>query len=177
MNNDFPYISRRRILRTGVSALAVAAAGEGLTFGLTSSLARAAAETEKSNDRILVVLELSGANDGLNTLVPYADDAYYKLRPRLGIPAKKLIKIDDHYGFSGGMKGFEQLFKDGHLAILHSCGYAQPSFSHFTSMAYWHTAAPNSGQALGWVGKLADTIRPGARRTTSSTSTIRSRWP
>ena len=161
MNNDFPYISRRRILRTGVSALAVAAAGEGLTFGLTSSLARAAAETEKSNDRILVVLELSGANDGLNTLVPYADDAYYKLRPRLGIPAKKLIKIDDHYGFSGGMKGFEQLFKDGHLAILHSCGYAQPSFSHFTSMAYWHTAAPNSGQALGWVGKLADTIRPG----------------
>lgn len=153
-------ISRRRLLGTGASALALGAAGEGLTFGLTSTLARAATETQKNSNRILVVLELSGANDGLNTLVPYADDAYYKLRPRIGIPAKKLLKIDDHHGFSGGMTGFEQLFKDGQMAIVHGCGYAQPSFSHFTSMAYWHTAAPNSGQPLGWVGRVADTLDP-----------------
>lgn len=153
-------ISRRRLLGTGASALALGAAGEGLTFGLTSTLARAAEETRKSSERILVVLELSGANDGLNTLVPYADDAYYNLRPRIGIPAKKLLKIDNHHGFSGGMTGFEKLFKDGKLAIVHGCGYAQPSFSHFTSMAYWHTAAPNSGQELGWVGRLADNMRP-----------------
>ena len=153
-------MSRRRLLGTGASALTLGAAGEGLTFGLTSTLARAAEETQKSSNRILVVLELSGANDGLNTLVPYADDAYYKLRPKLGIPEKKLLKIDDHHGFSGGMKGFEQLYKDGKLAIVHGCGYAQPNFSHFTSMAYWHTAAPNSGQALGWVGRLADSLHP-----------------
>ncbi|MEQ1718083.1 MAG: DUF1501 domain-containing protein [Hyphomicrobium sp.] len=160
-----PYISRasltrRRLLGAGASALALGAAGEGLRFGLTSTLARAAEETQKSSNRILVVLELSGANDGLNTLVPYGDDAYYKLRPRLGIPEKKLLKIDDHRGFSGGMKGFEQLYKDGKLAVIHGCGYAQPNFSHFTSMAYWHTAAPNSGQALGWVGRLADSLQP-----------------
>ena len=160
MKNTPSSISRRRVLGTGVSALALAAAGEGLTYGLASTLARAAAETQKSSERILVVLKLSGANDGLNTLVPFADDAYYKLRPLIGIPAKTLIKIDDHHGFSGGMKGFEQLFKDGQLAIVHGCGYAQPSFSHFTSMAYWHTAAPNSGQALGWVGRLADRLKP-----------------
>ncbi len=153
-------MSRRHLLGTGASALALGAAGEGLTFGLTSTLARAAEETQKSSSRILVVLELSGANDGLNTLVPYADDAYYKLRPHLGIPEKKLLKIDNHHGFSGGMKGFEQLYKDGKLAIVHGCGYAQPNFSHFTSMAYWHTAAPNSGQALGWVGRLADSLHP-----------------
>lgn len=153
-------ISRRRLLGTSASALALGAAGEGLAFGLTSTLARAATETQKSSGRILVVLELSGANDGLNTLVPFADDAYYKLRPRIGIPAKKLLKIDDHHGFSGGMTGFEQLFKDGQMAIVHGCGYAQPSFSHFTSMAYWQTAAPNSGQPLGWVGRLADNIDP-----------------
>lgn len=160
MTNDFPFISRRRLLRTGASALALGAAGEGLTFGLTSTLAKAAAETGKKNERILVVLELSGANDGLNTLVPYANDAYYKLRPKIGIPEKKLIKLDDHHGLNAGMKGFEQLFKDGKLAVIHGCGYAQPNFSHFTSMAYWHTASPNSGQPLGWVGKLADTLRP-----------------
>ena len=160
MKTSRSSISRRRLLGTGASALALGAAGEGLTFGLTSTLARAAEETQKSSSRILVVLELSGANDGLNTLVPYANDAYYKLRPRLGIPEKKLLKIDDHHGFSGGMKGFEQLYKDGKLAIVHGCGYAQPNFSHFTSMAYWHTAAPNSGQALGWVGRLADSLHP-----------------
>lgn len=160
MTTNFPFISRRSVLKVGASALALGAAGEGLRYGLTPTLARAAAETGKKNERILVVLELSGANDGLNTLVPYANDTYYKLRPKIGLPAKSLLKIDDHHGFSGGMKGFEQLYKDGKLAIIHGCGYAQPNFSHFTSMAYWHTAAPNSGQPLGWVGKLADSIRP-----------------
>jgi uncharacterized protein (DUF1501 family) len=160
MKMIFPNISRRALMRNGASALALGAAGEGLTFGLTSTLARAAEETKKSSGRILVVLELSGANDGLNTLVPFGDDTYYKLRPRLGIKQDKLLKIDDMQGFSSGMKGFEQLYKDGKLAIVHGCGYAQPNFSHFTSMAYWHTAAPNSGQALGWIGKLADNLAP-----------------
>lgn len=160
MKISSPSISRRRVIRNGASALALSAAGEGLMYGLTSTLAQAATETRKTNNRILVVFELSGANDGLNTLVPYADDAYYKLRPTIGLPANKLLKIDDHHGFSSGMTGFEQLYKDGKLAIVHGCGYAQPSFSHFTSMAYWHTASPNSGQALGWVGALADNLAP-----------------
>jgi uncharacterized protein (DUF1501 family) len=116
----------------------------------------------KSNGKILVVLELSGGNDGLNTLVPYGDDAYYKRRPNLGIPKKEVRAIDDHFGFSGGMTGFERLYKDGRLAIVHGCGYDNPSFSHFTSMAYWHTAAPNSGEEYGWVGRLADAMAPAA---------------
>jgi uncharacterized protein (DUF1501 family) len=58
------------------------------------------------------------------------------------------------------MAGFEKLYKDGRMAIVHGCGYAQPSFSHFTSMAYWHTGAPNSGEEYGWVGRLADAIDP-----------------
>jgi uncharacterized protein (DUF1501 family) len=114
------------------------------------------------NKKILVVLELSGGNDGLNTLVPYGDDAYYKLRPNLGIPKKEVRAIDDHFGFSNGMTGFARLYKDGKLAIVHGCGYENPSFSHFTSMAYWHTAAPNSGEPYGWVGRVADTLAPEA---------------
>jgi uncharacterized protein (DUF1501 family) len=70
--------------------------------------------------------------------------------------------IDDHFGFSRGMAGFERLYKNGKLAIVHGCGYENPSFSHFTSMAYWHTAAPNSGEQYGWVGRLADAMAPDA---------------
>jgi uncharacterized protein (DUF1501 family) len=118
-----------------------------------------AADTTASN-RILVVLELSGGNDGLNTLVPYGNDAYYRHRPRIGIRPEKLRRIDERFGFNPGMAGFEGLYKDGRMAVVHGCGYAQPSFSHFTSMAYWHTGAPNSGEETGWVGRLADAIDP-----------------
>ncbi|MFP6782562.1 MAG: DUF1501 domain-containing protein, partial [Gammaproteobacteria bacterium] len=93
----------------------------------------------------------------------YADDAYYRHRPTIGIKPQKLIKIDDHFGFNPGVEGFERLWKNGELAIVHGCGYENPSFSHFTSMAYWHTAAPNSGNDFGWVGRLADSMAPKAR--------------
>ena len=129
----------------------------GMAAGLPLAKAQAARDPSK---RILVVLELSGANDGFNTLVPYADDAYYRLRPKIGISPAKLRKIDDQYGFNPGMAGFERLYKAGNMAIVHGCGYAQPSFSHFTSMAYWHTGAPNSGEPYGWLGRLADAIDP-----------------
>jgi uncharacterized protein (DUF1501 family) len=121
---------------------------------------RAIAADAVASNRILVVLELSGGNDGLNTLVPYTDDAYYRHRPKIGIRPEKLRRIDERHGFNGGMAGFERLYKDGRMAIVHGCGYAQPSFSHFTSMAYWHTGAPNSGGVYGWVGRLADAIDP-----------------
>jgi uncharacterized protein (DUF1501 family) len=127
---------------------------------LFSQAAIASAADDRNPNRILVIFELSGGNDGLNTVVPYADDAYYRHRPQIGIKPKALRKIDDHFGFSPGMAGFERLYKDGKLGIVHGCGYENPSFSHFTSMAYWHTAAPNSGEEYGWVGRLADAMQP-----------------
>ena len=154
-------LARRKLLKAslaGVCAHGAGALGLPLVFG---HAAQAMAAAPGRGNRILVVMELSGGNDGLNTLVPYADDAYYRHRPTIGIKPAKLRKIDEHYGFSGGMAGFERLYKDGKLALVHGCGYEQPSFSHFTSMAYWHTAAPNSGGQYGWVGALADAIEPG----------------
>lgn len=149
MNQPHCNAARRDLLKA-LGAL-------GITAGLPLSPALAAANTDK---RILVVVELSGANDGLNTLVPYADDAYYRLRPRIGLPADKLRKIDDHYGFNPGMLGFERLYKDGRMAIVHGCGYAQQSLSHFQSMAFWHTGVPNGGERFGWLGRVADAIDP-----------------
>ncbi len=154
-------LNRREVLRAGLSGLSMTT-GAALRVGIFGQAAAALAAEAESNGKILVVLELSGGNDGLNTLVPYADDAYYKHRPKIGIPKKNLRPIDDHFGFSRGMVGFERLFKGGKLAVVHGCGYDNPSFSHFSSMAYWHTAAPNSGEQYGWVGRLADTIAPDA---------------
>jgi uncharacterized protein (DUF1501 family) len=153
-------LARRRILKSALGGVCAHTAG---ALGLPLFFARAAdalAAPATAGNRILVVMELSGGNDGLNTLVPYADDAYYRHRPNLGIKAAKLRKIDDRFGFSPGMAGFERLYKDGRMAVVHGCGYDQPSFSHFTSMAYWHTAAPNSGGEFGWVGRLADALQP-----------------
>ena len=159
-------LMRRSLLKT----LGAAGVSLGLPFSLAhagtaassdaSPSSAASASSGATRQPILVVVELSGANDGLNTLVPYADDTYYRLRPRIGIRPDKVRKIDDRFGFNPSMSGFEQLFKDGKMAIVHGCGYAQPSFSHFTSAAYWHTAAPNTGEPYGWLGRVADAIDP-----------------
>ena len=157
---SFPKSSRRDLLRAGMYGIGVSAAA--LPLPLFAQAAAALSAQGKADGKILVVLELSGGNDGLNTLVPYGDDAYYRRRPNIGIPKKDVRAIDNHFGFSRGMAGFERLYKDGKLAIVHGCGYENPSFSHFTSMAYWHTAAPNSGEEYGWVGRLADAMAPAA---------------
>ncbi len=155
-------MQRRALLGAGLGTLAVNGARYGgATFAL-GQVAQVMAQQAASKDRILVVVELSGGNDGLNTLVPFGDDAYYRHRPNLGIRPQKLLKIDDHFGWNAGMTGFEKLYKDGKLAVIHGCGYDQPSFSHFTSMAYLHTAAPNSGEKFGWVGRLCDGLKPQA---------------
>src|ERR1700693_5061082 len=155
---SFPKASRRDLLRAAMYGVGVSAAA--VPMPMFAQAAAGLAAQGKRDGRILVVLELSGGNDGLNTLVPFGDDAYYRLRPNLGIPRNEVRKIDDHFGFSHGMAGFERLYKNGKLAIVHGCGYDNPSFSHFTSMAYWHTAAPNSGEEYGWVGRVADAIHP-----------------
>jgi len=136
--------------------------GAGLPLILDRTSAALAAQAlqgtsiEKHPNRILVVVELSGGNDGLNTVVPFGDAAYYRARPKLGIKEQEAIKIADGYGLHPSMVGFERLYKDGSLAVVHGCGYDHPSLSHFSSMGFWHTGVPNGGETLGWLGRLAD---------------------
>src|SRR5277367_6272918 len=149
-------IGRRDVLRAGLIGLGGGIAG----FGVGPVHEASASAPAGVGSRILVVVELSGANDGLNTIVPYTNDAYYRARPKLGVRPEKLRRLDDEFGVQSGMAGFERLFKDGQLAIVHGVGYDNPSFSHFTSMAYWQTGVPNSGDPYGWLGRLADTLDP-----------------
>ncbi len=151
--------SRRDFLIKGMYGLGVGATLPMLVNRTSAALAAQAlrgTSMEASPERILVVVELSGGNDGLNTVVPYGDDEYYRVRPNLGISESELLKVEDGYGFHPALVGFERLYKDGHMAVVHGCGYDNPSLSHFSSMDYWHTGVPNGGETLGWVGRLAD---------------------
>ena len=180
----YSSFSRRDFLVRGLYGLGV---GAGLPFVLGRTSAALAAQAlegtsiEKHPERILVVIELSGGNDGLNTVVPFGDAAYYRARPTIGIPERETIKIADGFGFHPSVVGFERLYKDGRLAVVHGCGYEHPSLSHFSSMGFWHTGVPNGGEPLGWLGRLADeTLDPSTRNVivnlgTSQSLAVRSR--
>src|SRR6478609_6934104 len=104
-------MNRRELLQVGLTGIGIGATGLVPVPSMFARTAQALGAQTGNNGRILVVLELSGGNDGLNTLVPYGDDAYYRHRPKLGIRAARLRKIDDHFGFNSGMAGFERLYK------------------------------------------------------------------
>lgn len=117
-------------------------------------LQAAARETGRGGDTVLVVLQLSGGNDGLNTIVPYADDIYQKNRFSLRIDENRVLKIDDHVGFHPRLRGFANLLEEGQLAIVQGAGYPNPNRSHFESMDIWHTAQRETkAPASGWLGR------------------------
>ena len=144
------FSNKRRKLLSGTLAL-------GLGFGLGRKMLSESWAREES-DRILVVLELSGGNDGLNTVIPYGDDAYFRARPRIGIRKDNVLKLDEHFGFNPGLRGLHRLWTENKLAIVHGCGYEQPSYSHFNSIAYWRTGVPHQGDEYGWLGRVADSM-------------------
>jgi uncharacterized protein (DUF1501 family) len=152
-------VSRRDMIRLGAGGL-----GFGLFGGIGpvpyvfSRASEVAAQS--TSGKILVVFEWFGGNDGLNTIVPYGDSAYYEHRPTIGIREKDVLKIDEHFGWHRSMAGMKDLYDDGKLAIVQGVGYDHPSFSHFTSMSFWHTAAPNSGNEYGWIGRTASALDP-----------------
>jgi uncharacterized protein (DUF1501 family) len=156
-------VSRREVMRLGAGGLGFSLfGGVGPVPHVLSQASRAAAGT--TSGRILVVFEWFGGNDGLNTIVPYGDAAYYKHRPTIGLKEAELLKIDAQFGLHKSMQGMKRLYDDGKVAIIHGVGYDQPSFSHFTSSSFWHTAAPNSGNEYGWLGRTASALDPGGTR-------------
>ncbi|MDR7483178.1 MAG: DUF1501 domain-containing protein [Armatimonadota bacterium] len=113
------------------------------------------------DDHVLVVVQMGGGNDGLNTVVPFGDDAYYRARPRLAIPREQVIRLNDEVGLHPRMTRFKELYDRGAVAIVQGVGYPNPSRSHFRSMEIWHTADPD-GRAIrvGWIGRYFDSACP-----------------
>ncbi|SRR5579883_1798459 len=142
--------SRRAFLKT--SALVSLAP---TVPGFLAQTARAASPGNDS--RVLVVIQLDGGNDGINTVVPFKDEGYAKFRKSLRLPTNDLIKINDRVGLHPALRATSRLLDSGRLAILQGVGYPNPNRSHFESMAIWHTARmkPDKGSP-GWLGQALD---------------------
>ena len=116
------------------------------------------------DDRVLVVLQLAGGNDGLNTIIPYQNDLYYKTRPKIGIPKKDVLKVNDELGFHPQARGLKQLYDAGLLSIVQAVGYPNPNRSHFIATDIWATADPNQRTYNGWIGRYFDCTCAGTAR-------------
>lgn len=148
-------IDRRRFLRC-TSTGTVAAVGLGGSVGPWWTQAALAAEGQgKREGRVLVVIQLSGGNDGLNTVIPVGDEEYRKNRLTLAYDKSSVLRIDDYLGWHPSARGMADLMESGRLSIIQGVGYPQPNRSHFESMDLWHTAHAAS-RATGWLGRFAD---------------------
>jgi len=125
---------------------------------LVSSVIGAATRRDE-RDTVLVVVQLSGGNDGLNTVVPYGDDEYGQNRPTLRLPTRELHKIDSMMGFHPRMAAFARLYKQGYLSVVQGVGSPNPDRSHEVAMRIWHTADPDRlNRQTGWLGRAADSV-------------------
>ena len=111
-------------------------------------------------DRSLVVLQLSGGNDYLNTIVPYNEGLYYDFRPTVRIEQEDVVPLDDRIGFNPSMGPMKQLWDEGKVAIINGIGYPSPNRSHFRSMDIWHTAEPDKIGTEGWLGRAIRELDP-----------------
>src|SRR5205823_4262574 len=122
-----------------------------LSAAVPQFIARTARAAAPGKDNILVVLEMSGGNDGLNTVIPYADDLYLKARPTLRQTKDVVIRLNDHVGLHSGMQGLRQMWDQGALAVVQGVGYPNPDRSHFEAMDIWQSADPKRLLTTGWL--------------------------
>ena len=117
----------------------------------------------KTKDPVLVVVQLSGGNDYLNTIIPYNNGLYQDYRPNIGIPQEDVIPIDDELGFNPNLAPLKEKFWDtGKMALVHGVGFEGCNRSHFRSMDVWHTAEPDKMGTEGWLGRAIREVDPGA---------------
>jgi len=168
MKNEIILHTRREFLRRTVL-------GSALTWTVPAFLAdtfsalqaqAAGSATQPVTGRdatILVVLQMAGGNDGINTVVPYANDFYHRARPKIGLHAGDVLALNDEIGLHGALKGFKQLYDAGQLSVIQGVGYPNPNRSHFRSTEIWQTASDSAQvEKYGWLGRYFDNACAGA---------------
>jgi uncharacterized protein (DUF1501 family) len=150
--------------RTFISqSLGVAVLGGSLPLALVRAAAAQPLPSLGSNvdpRNVLVVIQMSGGNDGLNTIVPYSDDAYHRVRPVIRIDETNVLKLNERIGLNPTMAPLLELFKEGRVAIVQGVGYPNPNRSHFEATQIWETASPDRPMTNGWLGRYLDRISP-----------------
>jgi uncharacterized protein (DUF1501 family) len=160
MTDTTPTFDRRKLILSGGAFLGAS----WLLSGRTRAWAAPAVEGADPAPRTLLLLELNGGNDGLDTVIPFGEDAYHASRTRVGIASKDVLRFDDYRGFHPNLAGLRGLWDEGQLAIVEGVGYPTPNHSHFTSLDIWHTGQL-SGRASGdgWIGRLMARMYPNDR--------------
>lgn len=149
---DHTAMNRRHFLKRSAGLVAI-----GATPPAFLSRAIAASGQNDPDQRILVIVQLAGGNDGVNTVIPWADDAYHSARPSLAFKRDTVLKINDHIGLHPQLAGLKALYDEGALSIIQGVGYPHPNRSHFRSMDIWNTAQPESEiTGDGWLGRALD---------------------
>lgn len=150
-------ITRRQFLKSSLAAAPAAA-----VMPVVFSRAIAASVHERANpsmgNRTLVIVQMAGGNDGLNTVVPTNDGVYYDTRPSVNIAPGKSLLLNKDVGLNPSLTAFKELWDEGTLAIVEGVGYPKPNFSHFNSMDVWQTADPNVRGFEGWVGRYLEGV-------------------
>lgn len=150
-------VSRRDLFKTGgVIAVGLVAPPWLAKVARADMLRTAAGETAK--DSVIVVCQLSGGNDGLNTLIPFTDPKYRELRPKLAIGEDAMIKVTEEFGFHPSMTGLSELYREGKVAFVRGVGYPNPDRSHFKSMEIWQSGSPDGSLKYGWLGRHFDNL-------------------
>ena len=153
-------IDRRELLRLGLGGAAA------LTLASPASLAANLRGSGRSSEGgpCLVLVQLAGGNDGLNTLVPYRDDAYHEARPKLALDSGEVLALNDELGLAPALEGMHRLWNEGRLGVLPGVGYPNPNRSHFKSFEIWHTADMRGrAGSTGWAGRLVSALHPAGR--------------
>ncbi|HEX2912677.1 MAG TPA: DUF1501 domain-containing protein [Chloroflexia bacterium] len=145
-------ISRRNFCKTcGLMTMVGTMAPAFLAQTVTASSTNLA-----QGKRALVVVQMTGGNDGLNTVVPFADSAYYNVRPTLGLKDEAILKLNEAVALNSSLKDLKQLYDNGQMAVVQGVGYPNPNYSHFRSMEIWQSAQPDGPATGGWLGRLLE---------------------
>ncbi len=162
MSDELTFKTRRDFLRTTALGTAFSWTVPSFLAHTFSQLQAEAADKGSlvqtgKDGTILVILQMAGGNDGLNTVVPFANDHYQKARPKLAFGGKAVHKLNDELGFHPNLAGFKALFDEGQLAVVQGVGYPNPNRSHFRSTDIWQTASDsNRYEKYGWLGRYFD---------------------
>jgi uncharacterized protein (DUF1501 family) len=154
--------TRRVFLQKGLTMLAVGATVptflDQTVMAITNPLDSARTQQPSGKDgKILVVVQLSGGNDGLNTVIPFGDDAYHRARPAIGHEGKAVLKVNDYIGLHPNLAPLKSLYDDGRMTIVQGVGYPNPNRSHFRSMDIWQSGQPDKDVVTsGWIGRFFD---------------------
>jgi uncharacterized protein (DUF1501 family) len=159
-----PPLTRRAFLRKSATFIALGVAAPGWLSRLAADDLQATQKGNRPvNDRILVVVQLSGGNDGLNTVIPYTESLYRQMRPTLAVPENAVIPLNERLGLHPSLAKVKTLYDAGHFAIIQGVGYPNPNRSHFRSMEIWQTATPDSVEGTGWLGRYLDMLPDSVR--------------